>query len=108
VLENLAENAKDNLTTRQYNRFKKLIEHNFVIEDQKAVDKEFGTIATVALLGEVFGQTQEQKNDWKLRMLRAGLENKGLTIPEDWENLSEDEKETRLNKIIDQLNGGEK
>jgi len=107
VLKSLAENAKDSLTTRQYNRFKKLIEKNFVIDNQKEIDKEFGTISAIASLGEIFGQTQKEKNDWKTRMIKAGLENKGLIIPEDWDSLSEDDKEVRLNKVITELKGGE-
>lgn len=46
------------------------------------------------------GDSQKAKNDWKARMLKAGLENKGLSMPDDWEQLSEDEKEKRLNKVI--------
>jgi hypothetical protein len=34
-------------------------------------------------------------------MLKAGLSNKGLIMPEDWNELSEDEKEKRLNKVIE-------
>ena len=65
---------------------------------------EFKTIAMVAKMGEVFGQTQKEQNDWKARMLKAGLENKGLQMPEDWGTLSEDEKQKRLDKVISLLN----
>jgi len=34
-------------------------------------------------------------------MLEAGL--KGVSIPRDWDQLNENEKETRLNKVIDML-----
>ena len=37
---------------------------------------EFKTIKMVASLGEVFCDNQKDKNDWKARMLKAGLENK--------------------------------
>ena len=33
-------------------------------------------------------------------MIIAGLENKCLTIPKDWETLTEDEKTKRLNGVI--------
>jgi len=36
-------------------------------------------------------------------MIKAGLENKGLSIPEDWDTLTEDTKERRLNKITEVL-----
>ena len=59
----------------------------------------FKTTAMVAKMGELFADTQKEKNDWKARMLKAGLP--GLDIPEDWNNLDEDEKESRLNKVIE-------
>ena len=36
-------------------------------------------------------------------MLKAGLEDKGLVMPDDWDGLDENEKEERLNKAITQL-----
>jgi hypothetical protein len=43
-------------------------------------------------------RTQKETNDWKARMLKAGVPE--LSMPDDWEDLSEDEKESRLNKGI--------
>lgn len=62
------------------------------------VDSMMKTVAFTAKLGEMLCQDKKEKNDWKARMLKAGLP--GLELPEDWESLSEDEKEARLNKII--------
>lgn len=62
------------------------------------------TVAMTAALGDIFGNTQKEKNDWKARMLKAGLADKGLDMPEDWDTLTEDEKERRLNGAIAQLN----
>lgn len=61
------------------------------------------TTATVAMMGSIFCDNKKEANDWKARMLKAGLENKGLIMPEDWDTLSEDEKEKRLNGAIDEL-----
>ena len=72
-------------------------------KENERYNSEFRAIAMVAKIGEVFGETKKEKNDWKARMLRAGLENKGLVMPEDWDSLSEDEKEKRLNGVIEQL-----
>jgi len=66
-------------------------------------DNSLKTIAMVAKMGEIFGTNQKEKNDWKVRMIKAGLENKGLIMPEDWNTLSENEKEKRLNRAIEQL-----
>jgi len=68
------------------------------------VKSEFKTIGAIAKLGDLFCEKQEDKNDWKKRMLKAGLENKGLIMPDDWDNLSEEEKEIRLNKVIQNFN----
>ena len=71
------------------------------IESNHTDWSEFKTVSMVARLGDVFADTQKEKNDWKARMLKAGFENKGLTMPDDWDELSEDEKERRLNGVIE-------
>lgn len=58
---------------------------------------DFKATAMVAKLGEVLADTPEAKNAWKARMLKAGL---NIELPEDWEQLSEEEKEKRLNQVI--------
>ena len=66
-------------------------------------DNSLKSIAMVAMFGEILGGNQKEKNDWKARMLKAGLDNRGLVIPDDWDSLSEDEKESRLNGAISAL-----
>lgn len=58
------------------------------------------SIAMVAMMGDFFGHTTEEKNDWKERMLKAGLPEGAITMPEDWDTLSEDEKQKRLDGAI--------
>jgi len=97
ILECLA--GSKSLTEKQSKKFKKYIV-NYGNADLKRVNSEFKTIATIAKMGEFFADDQKGKNDWKTRMLRAGLGDKGLEFPEDWDTLSEAEKETRLNRLI--------
>ena len=61
-------------------------------------------VGAIAQMGELLCTDKKEKNDWKLRMIKAGLENKGLSVPDDWDNLDEDEKEKRLNLVTGQLN----
>lgn len=61
------------------------------------------SVAIVAALGDIFGKTQKESNDWKARMLKAGLGDKGLSMPDDWDALDEATKEARLNGAIAQL-----
>ena len=63
------------------------------------MDDKFGAIAGVAMMGDVFGQTLAEKNAWKLRMVKAGLGN-GISIPDDWDLLPEEEKAKRLDAMI--------
>jgi len=63
------------------------------------VKRELGSIAMIAKMGELLTDTQSQANDWKARMLKAGL-GEGLSMPDDWGALSEDEKQARLDKAI--------
>lgn len=64
-------------------------------------DKMFGSLAAIASLGEIFANTPKEKNDWKVRMLKAGLP--GLDVPDDWDTLSEEEKSKRLDKVIAEM-----
>lgn len=71
------------------------------IEEDRKEDSPFKAMAMVMKMGELLaGNTKKEKNDWKLRMAKAGM-GEGINVPEDWDTLSEDEKERRLNGIID-------
>lgn len=76
---------------------------NDYIKSYNTHDSHLKTVAIVAKLGDLFSSNKKEANDWKTRMIKAGLENKGLIMPDDWEELSESEKETRLNGAIAQL-----
>lgn len=54
------------------------------------------SVSMVAAFGAILCPDQKSKNDWQARMLKAGLGNRGLTMPDNWDQLSEDEKEKRL------------
>lgn len=55
------------------------------------------TASMVALFGELLCDNKKEKNDWKKRMLAATGK---LDFPDDFDELSEDEKEKRLNEVI--------
>lgn len=55
-----------------------------------------GMVSAIAMLGDVLTGSKKESNDWKARMLKAGYSD--LSMPDDWDTLSEDEKEKRLNK----------
>lgn len=66
-------------------------------------ESNFRTVAGIAQLGKLFGKNPKEKNDWKTRMLKAGLPS--LDIPDDWDTLNEDEKGRRLDAVINHLGG---
>ena len=81
-------------------------EHIQAICDGRAkaeFDSRFKTLGAIAMMGEIMGETKKEKNDWKTRMFEAGLSGYGLEKPNDWDSLSEDEKEKRLNKVIEMM-----
>jgi len=98
VINNLVD--KMNISSEEKNKIKS----NLRDKAHGKVESQFKTVAMVASLGEVFGKSQKEKNDWKLRMIKAGLGSKGFEVPEDWETLSEDEKGKRLDNIIKFMN----
>jgi len=68
-------------------------------KNEEKYKSNFRTIANVSALGEIFGKTEKEKNDWKLRMIKAGL-GEGFIIPDDWDQLTEKDKGNRLDNII--------
>ena len=76
---------------------------NEFVKKGRADLNEFRTIGKIAKLGDVFCTDKKEKNDWKERMVKAGLENKGLIMPDNWNELNEDEKEKRLDLVLNQL-----
>ena len=99
VLQKLLEEITS-LSDGQKRTIRKFIKNGERVEDDL---KPLKTIAAVAQLGELFADSQKAKNDWKIRMLKAGLEGKGLIMPEDWDELDEDDKEKRLDSVIKHL-----
>jgi hypothetical protein len=79
----------------------KFIKSGGRVEDDLKPLKSIGMVMAIGNL--LAGNTIKAKNDWKMRMLKAGLENKGLIMPDNWDSLTETEKETRLNGVIKTL-----
>ena len=64
---------------------------------------QFKATGMVALLGDLLCKDKKESNDWKARMLKAGLGNIGLEMPKDWDSLDEDTKKQRLDLVIAQI-----
>jgi len=64
----------------------------------------FKSTAMVAMMGDIFCKDKKESNDWKARMIKAGL-GQGIQMPDDWDELDEETKELRLNKVITELKG---
>lgn len=98
VLAKIAE--LDVLTDKDKKAFKIYLKRDDRVEDDL---KPLKTIAMVAAMGNILAPNQKAKNDWKTRMLKAGLESKGLIMPDDWDQLDEDTKQVRLDAVITHL-----
>jgi hypothetical protein len=67
-------------------------------------DRVFSGIAMIAQMGDIFhAGDPEASNDWKVRMLQAGLPENSIIMPEDWDTLPEDEKTRRLDGAIETI-----
>lgn len=99
VLEKVITKAKDRGTIDKKTY---LVADKFIKDGGRVADdlKPLKTIAMVAKLGSLFADSQKGANDFKTRVLRVGLQNKGLEIPADWDSLTEDEKTKRLDGAI--------
>ena len=87
-----------NYVAKEYG-LKKIDKGKEIKEPEKEKTNDFKALNMVMAMGQLFGKTQKERNDWDIRMLKAGLENKGLIMPEDWDTLPEKEKTKRLKKI---------
>ena len=102
VLNGLYSKAQNGLTKYESQAFNKMIKNGG--KREAARFSSFSkTIAMVSKMGEVLTDSQKAANDWKKRMLTAGLEKQGLDFPADWGTLTEDEKQARLDGAIAQL-----
>lgn len=99
ILESLAEDTKA-LTDKEKKLFVKFIKDGERVKEDCA---GLRTIATIAKLGDILGGTKKEQNNWKERMIKAELANKGLIMPDDWGKLSEKERGARLNGAISAL-----
>ena len=70
----------------------------FDAQESGRVDDTFKMVAGIAKLGEIFCSNDKDKNDWKARMLKAGLPK--IEMPANWEGLPEEEKQRRLDGAI--------
>lgn len=58
------------------------------------------TIGMVMAMGSVLmNDDQKETNDFRLRMIKAGLPAGAIHMPEDWDSLPEEEKTKRLDQI---------
>lgn len=65
-------------------------------------ENPFKSLLMVAKIGEILTDNKEDQNKWKKRMIKAQF-GEGANFPDNWDQLSEDEKERRLNGALDQL-----
>jgi len=72
------------------------------VSDGRASESKssFAAVAMVAQLGSIMCDNKADQNKWKQRMIKAGM-GEGISLPDDWDELSEDEKERRLNGVIE-------
>ena len=101
VLQKLLDKSTNELNKEEQSAFNDKINNQFREDEEKEANKMFGAIGAIAKMGEILSEDKKGANDWKKRIIEAGLGDKGLIIPEDWETLSEEEKEKRLNKVIE-------
>lgn len=103
VLYKLQEKTKKMMQESESNLFLEKIKNNWREESEAETSKKFASIGAIAQLGDLFHVDIESKNNWKKRMLQAGLGDAGLQMPADWDSLSEEEKAKRLDAVIGEL-----
>lgn len=73
-----------------------------IVDGEKAPESQsFKAVAMVAAMGDIFCNTPKERNDWKKRMMTAGLP--GISFPDNFDELPEEERERRLNSALEVL-----
>lgn len=103
VLKKLLNDSKF-LSPEQKTIFKAKIDGQF--RDDDPAMKQLNNIAGVMAFGNIIADSKKDANDWKLRMLKAGLDGQGLIMPDNWDDLTELEKQRRLDGVIETLGSG--
>ena len=94
VLQKLLGKTNSILTPKERGQFEEVIKKG----SSRDMDN-LRSVGVVAMLGDIFGKDQKEKNDWKERMLKVGL-GKGVIIPDDWDTLDGDTKQARLDGTL--------
>jgi|TARA_R100001530_G_scaffold135867_1_gene114294 hypothetical protein len=68
-------------------------------ENEKREEENNNILKLVCKMGEVLNTKEEDKNNFKKRMLKARF-GEGLNFPNDWDSLSESDKKYRLDTAI--------
>jgi len=67
-----------------------------VISINQHKDDTFKTVRAVCAIGQIFCKDLKERNNWDKRMFSTI---NGISFPDNWDNLSEEEKRTRLDKV---------
>jgi len=70
--------------------------------DSYREDNAFAGIAAAAGIADLLFDNAEDRAQWKLRMMKAGL-GQHISVPADWEHLPVEEQERRLNAALGAL-----
>jgi len=101
ILRQLADRIeyKKILTKNELSLFRRFIKNPQRVEDDL---KPLKSISALATLGGLMSNNKKDSNKHKLNILKMSLGDTFI-IPDDWEDLPEDEKGKRLDKVIKQL-----
>jgi hypothetical protein len=109
------ENVKVNYLNRTWESYEyqtvlnKLIDNSKILTDQEKEkaknyiknykeQNSFGALSAIMATANILTSDEKEKNEFKLRMLKAQFGD-NLSLPDNWEQLSENEKTTRLENI---------
>ena len=104
TIRRLLDDSFFNKSPWKYNIIRKDMVLEIKHKTKKPVPKtDFKTVAMIAKVGDFVCETQKEKNAWKIRMLKAAFEKKGLQIPTGWDGIDEEEKARRLDKVLEAM-----
>jgi len=86
--------------TKALTKDEKVLALQFIKDYQE--ESPFKALGMVAAFGDILCDMPKEKNDWKVRMMKASL-GEGVSFPDDWDSLPEKEKTKRLDNALNAL-----
>jgi len=100
VISRAVEKIKDYLKPSEYKALRYYIDHQREEEEKEKVLGKFSGLAAITKMAAIMAPDQKAANESRRRILEA---TPGISFPDDWDTLPEEEKTRRLDAVENEM-----